>query len=180
MKNLADFTHSLENLLDQMRSLELRATDEVIGTLLQSIDVLRNLLDVDLNANSESAPPADAVEVAARITALLQGEPAPEAPAFDDSQQLGSLGQEPARPVKFAQEINLYKVDFHPDRELFASGTNPITLLRNLAALGTVSCCHLHTGELPALADLNPSQCYPELDGRVGEFIPDRGPARSL
>jgi two-component system chemotaxis sensor kinase CheA len=43
---------------------------------------------------------------------------------------------------------------------MFSSGTNPITLLRNLAAMGTVSCCHLHTEELPALADLDPEQCY--------------------
>ena len=58
------------------------------------------------------------------------------------------------------REIKLYKVDFNPDREMFSSGTNPIVLLRNLAALGTVSCCHLHLEELPALADLDPSQCY--------------------
>jgi two-component system chemotaxis sensor kinase CheA len=49
MKNLTHFTHSLENLLDRMRSLEMRATDEVIGILLQSVDVLRDLLDADPN-----------------------------------------------------------------------------------------------------------------------------------
>lgn len=51
-------------------------------------------------------------------------------------------------------------MEFRPDGEIFSSGTNPIVLLRNLAALGTVSCCHLHDEDLPALADLDPQHCY--------------------
>ena len=181
LKHLAHFTHSLENLLDRMRSFEVRATDEVIGTLLRSVDVLRNLLDADPNVNQDSPMPADAVALDARITALLPGESQPsEAKAqelFSTSggtteaapfQSGGSAADDEARlpeenlpaPETDAKEITLYKVEFRPDREIFSSGTNPITLLRNLAALGTVSCCHLHTEDLPALADLDPTQCY--------------------
>jgi two-component system chemotaxis sensor kinase CheA len=151
MKNLVDFTHSLENLLDRMRSLEIRATDEVIGTLLQSVDVLRDLLDADADA----AMPADALKLIECIASLMPGEPAP--PQVD---ALDSRHQDSPETAVDAREVNLYKVEFHPDREMFSSGTNPIVLLRNLAALGTVSCCHLHAEELPALADLDPEQCY--------------------
>jgi two-component system chemotaxis sensor kinase CheA len=155
MNNLTHFTHSLENLLDRMRSLEMHATDEVIGILLLSVDVLRNLLDADPNVSPEMEMPADAVDLQARIAALIPVETAPaEADAVDASQQNSP------QPADDAKEIVLYKVEFRPDREMFSSGTNPITLLRNLAALGTLSCCHLHTEELPALADLNPEQCY--------------------
>jgi two-component system chemotaxis sensor kinase CheA len=155
MKNLTHFTHSLENLLDRLRSLELCATDEVIGILLQSVDVLRELLDADPNANPEAAMPALAVELDARIAALMLTEQAPaEAEA-----QIAPLQDEP-QPAVDAREINLYKVEFIPDREMFSSGTNPITLLRNLAAMGTVSCCQLHCDQLPALANLDPEQCY--------------------
>jgi len=153
MKNLVEFTHSLENLLDRMRSLEMQATDEVIGTLLQSVDVLRVLLDADADA----AMPADALQLKARIAALIPGESAPSETGAQDSHQQES--PEIVTP-KDAREVNLYKVEFHPDREMFSSGTNPIVLLRNLAAMGTVSCCHLHAEELPALADLDPEQCY--------------------
>ena len=155
MKNLTHFTHSLENLLDRMRSLEMRATDEVIGILLQSVDVLRNLLDADPNVNPEAEMPANAIELAARIAALMPAEAASVKADAVDSPRLDS-----PEPAENAREIILYKVEFRPDRELFSSGTNPITLLRNLAALGTVSCCHLHAEELPALADLDPEQCY--------------------
>ncbi|HXP10503.1 MAG TPA: chemotaxis protein CheA, partial [Acidobacteriaceae bacterium] len=57
-------------------------------------------------------------------------------------------------------ELNFYRVEFRPHRELFSSGTNPIMLLRNLSALGTVSICQLHAEELPFLDQLDPSQCY--------------------
>ncbi len=146
MTSLVRFTHSLENLLDRMRSLEMNATDEVIGTLLRSVDVLRDLLDADADA----AMPLAAMELEERIAALMPGETS----RAEDAKEAAPP------PVENERELNLYKVEFLPDREMFGSGTNPITLLRNLAALGTVSCCHLRTEDLPALADLDASQCY--------------------
>ena len=146
MTNLVRFTHSLENLLDRLRSLEIQATDEVIDILLRSVDVLRGLLDADANAEM----PNDVLELHQRIEALTPAEPAAEEIALEEVLQ----------PIADTREINLYTVEFRPDREMFSSGTNPIVLLRNLAALGTVSCCHLHTEDLPALADLDPAQCY--------------------
>jgi len=146
MTNLVRFTHSLENLLDRLRSLEMQATDEVIDILLRSVDVLRELLDADADA----AMPSEALELHKRIETLMPGEHGPAEGAHIETQQL----------MEDDRKINLFKVEFRPDRELFTSGTNPIVLLRNLAALGTVSCCHLHTEELPTLGDLDPALCY--------------------
>ncbi|HUD75488.1 MAG TPA: Hpt domain-containing protein, partial [Terracidiphilus sp.] len=119
MTNLVRFTHSLENLLDQLRSLEMQATDEVIDVLLRSVDVLRGLLAADADA----AMPADALELDERIKALMPSETSPAEAAPAEALAL----------AEDAQKMMLYKVDFRPDRELFASGTNPIVLLRNLA-----------------------------------------------
>jgi two-component system chemotaxis sensor kinase CheA len=146
MKDLVRFTHSLENLLDRLRSLEMQATGEVIDILLRSVDVLRGFLAADADA----AMPVEALELDERIKALMPSETSSAEAAPEEAPGL----------VGDARKMILYKVEFRPDRELFASGTNPIVLLRNLAALGTVSCCHLHSEELPALADLDPSQCY--------------------
>jgi two-component system chemotaxis sensor kinase CheA len=144
--NLVRFTHSLENLLDQLRSLEIKATSEIIDILLRSVDVLRVLLD----ANADAAMPADAVELVARIETWMPSETAHATAAPDKGPQ----------PAAQAEETKVYEVKFRPGRELFASGTNPIMLLRNLANLGTVRSCRLHTEQLPALADLDPSLCY--------------------
>jgi two-component system chemotaxis sensor kinase CheA len=50
MTSLVRFTHSLENLLDRLRSSELEATEQVIDIMLRSVDVLRGLLDADPDA----------------------------------------------------------------------------------------------------------------------------------
>jgi two-component system, chemotaxis family, sensor kinase CheA len=149
--NLTKFTHSLENLLERLRSLEIQADDKVIDVLLHSVDVLRGLL----SAGQDVALSADGIEMIAHIETLMASESGPE----EVSAPIHSEHELP-QTLEDGQEIKLYKVDLRPDREMFASGTNPIVLLRNLAALGTVSCCHLHLEELPALADLDPSQCY--------------------
>jgi len=68
--NLTRFTHSLENLLERLRSLEIQADDDVIEVLLRSVDVLQSLLGADADA----AMPADGLEVNARIEALMGSE----------------------------------------------------------------------------------------------------------
>jgi len=151
LNSLVRFTHSLENLLDRLRSDEMRATEEVIDILLHSVDVLRELLGADADAEL----PAAALELHERVEALLADQTgAAEVPDVDGAPIVEEQVAEGGQP------LNFYKVEFHPDRELFASGTNPIVLLRNLVALGMVSSCQIHTEELPALADLDPEQCY--------------------
>jgi len=151
MQNLVQFTHALENLLDRLRSMEMRATDEVIGILLQSVDLLATLL----SAETDAAMPADALALEERIKALM---PDQTLETETDSHVLSE--QEEQQPAEDGRNLKMYKVEFRPDHEMFASGTNPIVLLRNLAAIGTVSCCHLHSDELPSLENLDPSQCY--------------------
>jgi two-component system chemotaxis sensor kinase CheA len=156
MTSLVHFTHSLENLLDRLRSLEIQATNEVIDILLRSVDVLRGLLDADADAPMS----ADAMEIDEQIAGLTPAE-SPTAVATPE---------EALSPSEDGREIKLYKVEFHPDRELFSSGTNPIVLLRNLAALGTVSCCHLHTENLSWTVELATRCAEAELR-EVFEFV---------
>jgi two-component system chemotaxis sensor kinase CheA len=157
LTNLVHFTHALESLLDRLRSLEMAATAEVISLLLQSVDVLRALLIAGEGGNM----PEQAQELLEQFEALIAAEPRPEEEAT--GQTPATRVQDSLRPAEgwvAGQALTLYQVEFRPHREMFSSGTNPIMLLRNLAALGTVSVCQLHAEDLPALAELDPSQCY--------------------
>jgi two-component system chemotaxis sensor kinase CheA len=152
LTNLVRFTHALESLLDRLRSLELPATAEVISLLLQSVDVLRVMLD----PNADGGMPHGAAELAKQIESLSKSEsvsqakPIGQVPSPEAAVEDGGAGA----------ELRFYRVEFRPHREMFSSGTNPIMLLRNLAALGTVSVCQLHADDLPPLEHLDPSQCY--------------------
>jgi two-component system chemotaxis sensor kinase CheA len=146
LESLAQFTHKLESLLDRLRGMEVGVTEEIIAVLLESTDVLRALLDQDTG----SEMPEDARRLAERIvaqTGSISAQPVVE--SAGEAQQSAGSG-----------ELSVYRIDLRPDRELFSSGTNPIVLLRNLAALGEVSVTHLDTEELPPLGELEPEQCY--------------------
>jgi len=145
LTHLAHFTHVLEDLLERLRSSEMRASDEVITLLLASVDVLRDLLD----ASPEAEKPAAAGELEQRILALMPA-------AKEDAETVS----QPALSPQAASALRQFTIAFHPDREIFSSGTNPIVLLRNLAELGEVRSCSLHYEDLPALAALDPMQCY--------------------
>jgi two-component system, chemotaxis family, sensor kinase CheA len=157
LTSLVRFTHALENLLDRLRSLEMPATAEVISLLLRCVDVLRAMLA----AGEDGGMPDGAPELVEQIESLI----ALAAPSAEEVIAPASNRKiSPEAPVDDGrvpgQELNFYRVEFRPHRELFSSGTNPIMLLRNLAALGTVSVCQLHAEELPFLEQLDPSQCY--------------------
>ena len=156
LTHLVRFTHGLESLLDRLRSLEMPATSEVISLLLQSVDVLRAMLE----GGEEAGMPDGAAELAEQIESLCEGEAgSAEAPIEQTASRRVASPQGPVDDVP-GRELNFYRVEFRPHREMFSSGTNPITLLRNLAALGTVSVCQLHAEDLPPLAQLDPAQCY--------------------
>ena len=142
LTSLVRFTHSLENLLDRMRAAEIQATEEVIGLLLRAVDVLNLLLE------DGAELPAEALELERRFAELAPCEAV-------EAKEVA-----PEAPTNEKRELRLYKVDFRPNRDFFSSGNNPVMMLRNLAMLGTVSCCQLHTEELPPLAEMDLSQCY--------------------
>jgi two-component system chemotaxis sensor kinase CheA len=147
LNNLVRFTHALENLLDRLRSMEMAATPEIISLLLQSVDVVHALLD----AEDESIVPPAMPDLAEKLHALSSGAEA----GTDLKPELAT--QSPSQPDL---QLKTFKVEFKPDAELFSSGTNPLVLLRNLAALGVVSVCELSVDDLPDLQDLDPEQCY--------------------
>ncbi|HEX4039156.1 MAG TPA: chemotaxis protein CheA [Acidobacteriaceae bacterium] len=153
LESLAQFTHGLESLLERLRTREMEVTDEILGLLLASIDVLRTLLDPD----APDTLPNEARDLSHRIETLALGAPSAE-PASGTAVPDPEVSSPSARADPGT--LTVYRIDFRPDRELFRSGTNPIVLLRNLAALGDVTVIHLDAGGLPALADLDPAQCY--------------------
>ena len=158
LDSLVRFTHALENLLDRLRAGEMAVSEEVIAMSLEAVDVVRALL----GANAGEAMPADALHLIARIEALS----APQIAAPDgrveqeqeDSTEIGA--RETEERATDVDALAVYRIDFRPDREMFSSGTNPIVLLRNVAALGRVSICELHSEELPALAEIDPDRSY--------------------
>jgi len=155
LNTLVRFTHSLENLLDKLRSMEMKATEEVIGVLLLSVDVLHSMVQSDVDQEMSK----DASELMVMIESLLTtgstvGEDGSKTSGSGSENKIIGENKTPANAT------SVYSVSFVPDREMFSSGSNPIVMLRNLADLGTVLSCKKNIDELPLLTDLDTSKCY--------------------
>jgi two-component system chemotaxis sensor kinase CheA len=140
--HLARFTHKVEETFDLARGGRLEVTPELIDCGLKACDVIRLIVE----EQAEGAAVSGETEAAAAFTKLL---PAPETPRAEPSQ-----ASQPAAEVRAAFEIVL-----KPNREMFYSGADPVTLLDDLRELGQA---HItaHVDRVPPLASLEAEHCY--------------------
>ena len=107
-QDVADLTHVMETLLDKLRRHELTATTGMVDTLLESGDVLEQLL---ARHRSGDGAAIDSGELVARIGALANGvaaaapvgaaaaAPVPPAPVAAPATQQPAAAQAPAAPA---------------------------------------------------------------------------------
>ena len=139
---LAGFAHKMEEVFDLAREGRLTVTPDMIDCGLKACDVIRLILEAN---GEENAVPGE-IEVSAAFQRLI---PEPEnAPA-----ERCAESKAPAE-VRAAWEII-----FKPNREMFYSGADPVTLLDDLRELGQA---HItaRTDQVPALPSLEPEHCY--------------------
>jgi two-component system chemotaxis sensor kinase CheA len=181
---IASFTHSLETLLDELRTGRMQVTLAMSDILLKSVDVMRAMLravqakqpidqqrvsdlqfDLELMIVQKNA--AEAVTAAeAAAPAVLPASAAPCA-----SLPSATVAQAQAAPLADAPAAH-WKISFRPYRELFARGNDPLRMMRELADLGQLI-VNADVDALPSLAKLEPQECHLawtlELHGSVAE-----------
>jgi two-component system, chemotaxis family, sensor kinase CheA len=153
---IASFTHSLETLLDELRSGAMRVTVAVSDLLLKSVDVLRAMLRAVQAKQPIDAQRVSDLQFDLEVAIARKEEPAAVA-------AVAAAIPAPASP---------WRIRFHPYRELLARGNDPLRMLRELASLGELA-VRVDAQMLPPLADVNPQDCYLawslELPGEVPE-----------
>ena len=140
---ISDFTHGVETLLDQMRAGERQVTRKAVDLLLESVDCLRELIAA---AAAGSEPDtARSAEVGRRLEAMLGGDgeqPGAETPATGNGTQTAG-----------------WRIRFRPFTHMLQTGNDPVRMFRALQELGTLE-VRADTGQVPALADLDPEECH--------------------
>lgn len=147
--NVSDFTHVMETLLDEMRDGRRQVTGDAVNVLLQSVDVLREML---VAARDGGDPDAARVEAQhAELQRVLAGNAA-------------DTGSTVSTPVHESVEADAHqpigwKIVFRPHQHLMRTGNDPLRIIRELASLGelTVDC---DTGDLPAFENFEPEDSY--------------------
>lgn len=151
---LVDFAHRYETVLDALRTGRLMVTPNVMKLFFRAADLLQD----QVRAARECRPAPDGAEPLLHDLELLVGgiAPAPPEPevAFTPTPLSLNFADLPTPPTPPDWIIR-----FRPAATLYASGNEPMHLLRALAELGRteVAC---DRAALPTLAGLDPEAAY--------------------
>lgn len=159
-QNIADFTHIMETLLDEVRDGIRELTHEGINILLKSVDCLRMMM----TAASDGGD-VDEDEVGINFKALekiLGAESGASA-------QLPSV-ESAVSNTKSTSPTTGWKIGFAPHKNFMQFGNDPVRILRELSTLGQLT-GHVDTSKVPDFTDFNPEDMYlswdMELSGNV-------------
>ncbi len=174
LEELVRFAHQFESVLDGVRSGNIDADRSAISVFFQSGDIL-----ADLVRAARDDTPQDYTSTQAVLTSLetILGHSAADEPeeVIDDFQPmslaldlgLDDTGLTDAGPpdTRLANDTDTpvfedgYTIRFVPDSSLYASGNEPLHLLRLLREMGDIQVM-CDTTSIPALADIDEEKSY--------------------
>ena len=148
-KAIADFTHVMETLLDEMRDGKREVTQENTDILLRSVDCLREMLEA-----AQAGDEADAERVRehqAELERELANAEGGAAPAKAEPN-----AETPAAPAATSRQ---WRIVFKPQAELFQSANDPLPLMRELRELGELE-LETDLSRVPDFDQLEAEDCY--------------------
>ncbi len=175
--DVADFTHVIETLLDEIRSGTRKITSETVDLFLQSVDCIRKL--IQQHDAGEPCVIPEAVELKKVFEGILSGgdsenesvsspEPASTITEIDDQTGDGSQADSPL--------THGWKIYFKPELDILKTGNDPLRMFRELASLGALSIT-ADISQVPPIGSIDPEACYMawelELDADVSKSAVD-------
>jgi two-component system chemotaxis sensor kinase CheA len=147
LDSITNFTHVLEALLDAMREGKVFPTREVVDILLKATDIVTQMVEA---AKQGLPPSADlGAEVLAGLKRLAAGTPLSDSTNASVTPPTAPLSEEQAR---------VWQIQFTPHESLFATGNEPLLILRELSRLGEATIT-AHTDRIPSLEAIDAETC---------------------
>ncbi len=145
---VANYTHLLETLLDEIRDGRRQMTSEHQDMLLLSVDLLRNMVDALMRKTDFDDPLLSQLEK--RFTSELEG-------TAEDVQE-----DDTAKADADAEQISseqLWHIDFQAGIDILRCGNDPLLMFTELRQLGELT-VKLAEGNYPDFGDIDPEACY--------------------
>ena len=146
-KSIADFTHVMETLLDQIRDGEREVTADITTCLLESVDCLRELLEATRDGSEIDVD--NVARLQSQLEQMLTGETVTSATV---------AGQDSTSQEQDAGS-GIWQIKFHPHESLYQTGNDPVRIFRELENLGEME-IEAVIDELPPFKDINAEHSY--------------------
>ncbi len=146
---VVEFTHVAESVLDKVRDGAIPIGDELVALLLACRDHIGALVDAVESGTLDDADLATAgAPLVAQLQAYLDGgaAPAPTATATEPEGADGTAGQ--------------WHISLRFGRDVLRNGMDPLSFIRYLGQLGTITGIATVADDLPALDAFDPESCY--------------------
>ncbi len=154
--DLASFVHNIENVFDRVRKGEIALDKNLIDLTLEARDLMKLLIALDVEVPLENKKRIEELTaIFSRLSAEIpasEGKKTAEPSAKNDTEKKDAV-LPPAAPHTFY-------ISFKPHHEFFASGNNPLNIIRELSDLGTLVHTRVLTDAIPDLKTINPEFCY--------------------
>ncbi|EIC29520.1 chemotaxis protein CheA [Methylomicrobium album] len=156
--DVADFTHVMETLLDEMRDGRRKVTQPAVDVLLGSVDCLRTMLTSIQEGESVDRVAVEKYKLALEIqlNGAAGGAPATEPPS--SRPESGNADDEAVASEACEMPEQGWKIAFCPYLDLLKTGNDPVRIFRELAELGDYS-VSVNTRDVPGLFELDPEDC---------------------
>jgi two-component system chemotaxis sensor kinase CheA len=158
--DVADFTHVMETLLDEMRDGRRPVTAEAVDVLLRSVDVLREMLTATQQGAAVDAQRVQTQQGELERVLSQRGESPTPAPAPAERPQPDAAKLEPIG----------WHIVFRPLPHLMRTGNDPLRIIQELAELGELKVV-ADMSALPPLAEIDPEECYLSWDLRLSGAV---------
>ncbi|MDQ5939411.1 MAG: two-component system, chemotaxis family, sensor kinase CheA [Pseudomonadota bacterium] len=159
---VAEYTHIMETLLDEMRDGRRQVTKQAVDVLLGSVDCLREMLTSIQNEEEVNAQ--SVAQHQSALEAELNGESSANtqtsAPVMQPSSQAIAPAQAPEDDddEPEIEEEQGWKISFCPYLNLLKTGNDPVRLFRELSALGQLT-SNVNIQDIPPFNELDPEEC---------------------
>ena len=144
---IAEFTHVLETLLDQMREGERAVTREIIDLLLKSVDCLRGMLN---DLQDEKTVGDEYLSLVKSFNAILANGSSAE-------QQETIIAEE--NESSNDSSHSRWSIKFKPKEYILETGNEPYRMLRELKGLGQLE-TQVDLSQVPSFEALKPESCF--------------------
>ena len=144
LSDVANFTHVLETLLDEMRDGRREVTQDAVNLLLQSVDVLRGMLNSCRDESEYDHTVANKLQK--ELEALLGHE-------------LGTESEAKVADTVSNEEPEAWKIKFSPHENVLRTGNDVISMFSMLADLGEVE-VDADISNLPSIHDMDAEATY--------------------